>query len=98
MATPLWWGRIAPSVWHPLKSRSVPGAERCVERGRGRVEREPSDELERLGSADQAIHAGVLPLDRDRAPVADGVEHPEAGRPRHVAVAGRHEVPATSRV
>src|SRR5918994_1449080 len=98
MATPLWWGRSPRRYGPPVRSRSVPRAEGCVERCRGRVEREPSDELERLGSADQAVHAGVLPLDRDRALVADGVEHPEAGLPRHVAVAGRHEVPATSRV
>ena len=41
---------------------------------------------------------GVLPLDRDRAGVADGVEHPEAGLPRHVAVPGGDEVPAAARV
>ena len=48
--------------------------------------------------ADEPVHAGVLPLDRDRAVVADGVEHPEARLPRHVAVAGGDEVPAAARV
>src|SRR6478735_7702109 len=72
--------------------------ERGVERGGRRVECEALHERERLGSTDEAVHAGVLPLDRDRSVVADRVQHAEARLPRHVAVTGRHEVPAATRV
>ena len=46
----------------------------------------------------QAVHAGVLPLDRDRAGVADRVERAERVLPRHVAVPGRDEVPPAAGV
>src|SRR5690349_23420854 len=72
--------------------------ERRVEGGVGLVEGQPADELEGLGGADEAVHAGVLPLDADRTVVADGVEHPEGRLPRDVAMAGRDEVPAAPRV
>ncbi len=64
----------------------------------GRVEGQAADELQRLRGADEAVHPGVLPLDRDGPVVADRVEHPEAGLPRHVAVPGGHEVPAAARI
>src|SRR5215210_5514679 len=92
---------------HPARRRSYPAwtpptpsgaAERRVERRRRRVERQPPHELQRLRRADQPVHPGVLPLDRDRAVVADAVEHPEARLPRHVAVPGGDEVPAAPRV
>src|SRR5207244_7200163 len=64
----------------------------------GWVEGEGADKGEGLGRAHQTVHAGVLPLDRDRPVVADRVEHPEARLPRNVAVAGGDEVPAAPRV
>src|SRR3712207_5251260 len=78
--------------------RSVAAGEGRVEGGRGRVEGQPAHEGQRLGGAGEPVHAGVLPLDRDRPVVADGVQHPEAGLPRDVAVAGGDEVPAAPRV
>ncbi len=65
---------------------------------RRRVERQVPHERQRLGGADQAVHAGVLPLHGDGAGVADGVQHPEAGLPGDVAVAGGDEVPAAAGV
>jgi hypothetical protein len=35
---------------------------------------EPPDELHGLGGANEAVHTGVLPLDRDRPVVADRVQ------------------------
>src|SRR5689334_2263569 len=74
------------------------GAEGRVERRLRLVEVEGTDELERTRSAEEAVHAGVLPLDGDRPVVADGVEGAEAVLPRYVAVAGRDEVPPAPRV
>ena len=54
-----------------------------VEGAGRRVEELAADEADGLGRAVQAVHPGVLPLDRDRAVVADRVEHPEALLPRH---------------
>src|SRR5256885_12576746 len=45
-----------------------------VERRCGRVEGQPADELHCLGRTDQAVHAGVLPLDGQRPGVSDRVE------------------------
>src|SRR3954468_1721701 len=78
---------------------SVAGGEGGVERGlRGLDLGEPADEPERVGGADGAVHPGVLPLDADRAGVADGVEHPEDRLPWDVAVTGGDEVPTAPRV
>lgn len=56
--------------------------ERC---GRELPQQRPN-EGERLGRAVQAVHAGVFPLDRDGAGIADRVEGPEGVLPGHVAV------------
>src|SRR5215218_9078364 len=75
------------------------GGERGVEGRRGGLDLgEAADEPERVGCPDAAVHAGVLPLDADRAGVADGVEHAEDRFPRNVAVAGGDEVPAAPRI
>src|SRR5699024_7069568 len=74
------------------------GAEGGVER-RGRwVEQLGGDELAGLAGAVQPLHPGVLPLHRDGPLVADGVQYPKALLPRHVAVPGGDEVPATTRI
>src|SRR5690349_25174403 len=88
------------SVYIPWCLAAASGRRRegGVEGGVGLVEGQPADERERLGGTDEAVHAGVLPLDADRAVVADGVEHPEGRLPGDVAVAGRDEVPAAARV
>src|SRR4051794_33020306 len=54
-----------PLIHHDSRARvetgsSVVAGERGVERGRGGVEGEPPDELQRLRGTDQAVHAGVL--------------------------------------
>src|SRR6185312_11410140 len=59
---------------------------------------EPPDETECLRGADEALHAGVLPFDADRAVVADRVEHAEDPFPGDVAVSGGDEVPAAARI
>src|SRR5580658_4881440 len=53
---------------------------------------------DRLGGAAEPVHPGVLPLDRDRAVVADRVEHPEDVLPADVTPARGHEVPAPARI
>src|SRR3954454_5111433 len=82
----------------PPAVRCALGRERGVERSARRGEGQRADEVHSLGGADQAVHAGVFPLHRDRAVVPDRVEHPEACFPRDVAVTGRDEVPAAARV
>src|SRR5690606_31311175 len=72
--------------------------ERGVEGRLGHAPEEAADEADRLRRAAQAVHAGVLPLDRDRALVADRAEGTERVLPRNVAVAGGDEVPAAPRV
>ena len=77
------------------RHRLLLGGEGGVERGRRRGDGvHPPDELQSLGGAGEAVHAGVLPLDRDRAGIAEVVEHPEDVLPSGVAVAGGDEVPA----
>src|SRR5882757_963193 len=77
----------------------IRAAEGGVERrGRWLDPGECPNEGERVAGADDPVHAGVLPLHRDRAVIADAVEHPEARLPRHLAVAGGHEVPAAPRI
>src|SRR3546814_13018571 len=78
--------------------RSIVGAERRIERGSGLFPDQRARVLERERGTVQAIHAGVLPLDRDGTVVTDGAERAEAVLPRDVAVARRHEVPAPTRV
>ena len=60
----------------------------------GRGEVGPADEASGVRRAPVAVHAGVLPLDRERALVADPVERAEELLEVDVAVAGRDEVPA----
>src|SRR5919112_6563077 len=85
------FGKPAP----PPAGASAGRRERRVERGRGGLDlRQPADEREGVRGADRSVHPGVLPLDADRAVVADRVEHPEDRLPRDVTVPRRHEVPA----
>src|SRR4051794_12850287 len=72
--------------------------ERGVEGAGRRIEGEPAHEGQRLGCTHQAVHARVLPLDRDGSAVADRVERPETVLPRDVTVPGGDEVPAPSQV
>src|SRR5262245_6755684 len=51
-----------------------------------------------FGRAELAIQAAVLPLDRERAVVADTRKRAEDRPPLDPAMAGRDEVPAASRV
>src|SRR5690606_38186331 len=51
-----------------------------------------------LGCAVQAVHPGILPLDRDGAGVADRPQRTEGVLPGDVSVAGGYEVPAAPRV
>src|SRR5690625_2337522 len=74
------------------------GGEGGVEGGLGGLEGQLAHELQGLGGTEEAVHAGVLPLHRQRAVVADVVEHAEGVLPRHVAAAGADEVPAPARV
>src|SRR5437868_5933425 len=54
----------------------------------------PPHEGARALRAGRAVHATVLPLDRERALVADPIERPEERLEVDVAVPGRDEVPA----
>src|SRR5262249_48384408 len=67
---------------------------RRVERSIRRREVGAANELQRLGSTPLAVHAAVLPLDRERTCVADLVECPEELVEVDVAVTGGDEVPA----
>src|SRR6476661_7498742 len=73
-------------------------AEGGVEGGGRQLPQERSHELLRLARTVLAPHTGVLPLDRDRAGVADVAKGAEGVLPGDVAVAGRDEVPAAARV
>src|SRR5687767_982904 len=69
-----------------------------VEGDRAGGEVDPPHELDGLGRAVLAVHTRVLPLDRERALVADPVERPHDRLELHVAVPGRDEVPAPAAV
>src|SRR5262245_21949872 len=64
-----------------------------VERDRRRSEARPANERKRVGRAPIAIHARVLPPDRERSGVADAVERTEQRLEVDVTVSGRDEVP-----
>ena len=68
---------------------------RGVERDLRRREVRLADERERVGRAPVAVHAAVLPFDRERALVADPVQSAEELLEIDVAVAGGDEVPPT---
>src|SRR5690606_32981199 len=88
-----------PGVAHPAAvATGLLVAEGGVEGRLGQVPQQRADVPDRLGGAVQAVHPGVLPLDRDRAVVADRGERAEGVLPRDVAVTGRDEVPAAARV
>src|SRR5690606_18619419 len=90
--------RAATGAGVAMVSRLLLVAASGVEAGLGQLPQQRADVPDRLGGAVQAVHAGVLPLDRDRAVVADRGQRAERVLPRDVAVAGRHEVPAAARV
>ena len=87
--------RLTPPERHSPRQGLLNAASNAAAGGSNAIRRTNANAS---GAPDQPIHAGVLPLDRDRAVVADRVEHPEARLPRHVAVPGRDEVPAPPRV
>src|ERR1700690_4600947 len=60
----------------------------------GRSEVAPPHESERILRAPLAVHAGVLPLDRERARVTDPVQRPDQRLEVDVAVPRGDEVPA----
>src|SRR5690606_17108416 len=83
----------------PTCGRARPSAaERGVEGGAGRLEVVCLQAGQCLRGALEAVHAGVLPLDRHGAAVPDGAQHAENVLPGDVAVAGGDEVPAAAGV
>src|SRR3954469_14642721 len=85
---------VLPIVMKPT-SEATSGLlrERGVEGDRGRREVRPAHERKRVRRAPVAVHAGVLPLDRKRALVADPVERADHRLEVDVAVARGDEVP-----
>ena len=83
--------RSACRIWR------VTAEGRVESRLRG-VEVEPAKVRHGLGGARQPVHARVLPFDRDRAAVADAVQHPEHAFPVDVSAPRRDEVPAAAGV
>ena len=83
--------RSACRIWR------VTAEGRVESRLRG-VEVEPAKVRHGLGGARQPVHASVLPFDRDRATVADAVQHPEHAFPVDVPAPRRDEVPAAAGV
>src|SRR3954453_1201655 len=81
---------MSPVMWLRLPR------ERGVEGDGGRREVRAPHECERVGRAPVAVHARVLPLDRERAGVAGAVERAEHRLEVDVAVAGGDEVPAAA--
>src|SRR5690242_5430478 len=90
------------SRWHRHSCLCLPAvydlAKRPAVAAGGGVEVEALDELERLLGAEGAVHAGVLPLDRQRAVVAGVVEGAQDRLPVDAAAARRAVVPAAARV
>src|SRR3954469_16557414 len=82
-----------PIVWNPVSSLISTPLHRRVEGDRRRREVGAAHEGERVLRAPLAVHARVLPLDRERARVADPVQRPEEGLEVDVAVPGRDEIP-----
>src|SRR2546428_1631761 len=94
MPTPIGGPGLVPPRAAPCVEKLVLTLHRRVERDLGRREVDAAHELERLLRAVLAFHAGVLPLDRERARVPDPVQRAHERVEVDVAVAGRAEVPA----
>src|SRR5947209_3595963 len=89
----------SPMVTNPTRSDMFPPLallERGVEGLLGRREVEALDEGSGLRGAVGAIHAAVLPLDRERPIVADAVQRAHDLLEVHAAAARRAEIPAPS--
>src|SRR5690349_8119892 len=85
--------RASPCVWKADMS-ALPGEGRVEGDRRGR-EVGLAQEADGVRRAPLAVHARVLPLDRERAVVADAVQDAEERLEVDVAVAGRDEGPPT---
>src|SRR5260370_34274150 len=72
----------------------LPLLECGVERHVGRSEVGPPHQGQRVRRAPVAVHARVLPFNRERTLVSDSREGAEERFEIHVAMAGRHEGPA----
>ena len=60
----------------------------------GRREIQSPQKVEAGLGALVTVHSGVFPLDRYWSPIANRVQDPETGFPRHVAPAHRYEIEA----
>src|ERR1700694_231398 len=69
-----------------------------VERHVGRGEIGPSHHCQCIRRAPVAVHARILPFDRERAVIADSVESADERLEVDVAVTRRHEGPAPLRL
>src|SRR3954451_16787343 len=79
-----------------MATRTLLALEGGVEGDAARREVRRAHEGQRVRRAPVAVHARVLPLDRERALVADAVERADHRLEVHVAVAGGDEVPAAA--
>src|SRR3954452_7966806 len=77
-----------------MATRTLLALEGGVEGAAARREVRRAHERQRVRRAPVAVHARVLPLDRERALVADPVQRAQERLEVDVAVAGGDEVPA----
>src|SRR6266446_9276781 len=77
---------------------ALPLLECGVERHAGRGEIGPPHQSQRVRCAPVAVHARVLPFDRERGVVTDSVEGADERLEINVAVTWRHECPAPIRL
>src|SRR5690348_4506442 len=104
MLTPATGESISPVVFlpkYPAPEPQPPSSalrKRRVECYAARLEVELFDKLARLAGTMLAVHADVLPLDRERAVILRLVECPDDLLEVHTAAPRRPEVPAAPRV
>src|SRR5690606_26994597 len=98
-ATPrprLWLGSRSPAPTRGTAPATGVVLEGGVEGDIGGCQVGALDELHRFGCPRDPVHAGVFPLDRQRALVANVVERPEDALERHPTAPRRDEVPPAS--
>src|SRR5712691_3473504 len=95
---PLAWPMVTKPTWSLIGWNPPLALEGGVEGDVAGGEVDAADELDGFGGAVLAVHAGVLPLDRQGPLVADPVERTHDRLELHVAVSGRDEVPAAAAV
>src|SRR5262245_55828761 len=92
---------VSPAIPYPASPIPYPSRLRLecgVEGDTRRFEVDPFHEGARLGSAGLAVHAAVLPLDGERAGIADVVEGADDLFKLNAAAAEGAEVPEAARV